>query len=109
MRAIITLIIIFIGFSVTAQHEWEFKKEKDGIKASTRKVDNSSIDEYMVKTRIKGTIESFVGVVQDMDIYTDIFDDTEKATIMQKEGDHMVELLIRTGAPFPFNALVAGE
>lgn len=102
MRIVITGLIMSFCLSMSAQHDWVFKKEKDGIKAYTRKVDGSGIDEYKVTTRIKGSIESFVGVVQDMDIYTDIFDDTEEASIVHKEGDHTIELLIKTGVPFPF-------
>lgn len=102
MKILTTGLIMSFCLSLGAQHDWVFKKEKDGIKAYTRKVEGSAIDEYKVSTRIKGTVESFIGVVQDMDIYTDIFDDTEEATIAHKEGDHTIELLIKTGAPFPF-------
>lgn len=49
--------------------KWEFWKEKDGVKVYTRLNTGSKIKELKMETVYKGTLSSFVAVIQDLTSY----------------------------------------
>jgi len=100
MKSTIVLFLSLLSFTLVGQ-EWEFQKEVEGIKAYNRPVKDSKFKEYRVEAEIEGTLESMVAVLQDMDIYLDIFPDQKKAILVNYEGETHFEIFLHTKTPFP--------
>lgn len=100
MRSIIIVFICLISISLFGQ-DWDFQKETEGIKAYNRTVANSKFKEYRIETEIEGSLESMVAVLQDMDVYLDIFADQKEATVIKSSGQTHFEIFQHTKTPFP--------
>jgi len=100
MKSTIILLLSLASISLYSQ-DWEFQKEVDGIKAYNRSVTGSGFKEYKVEGEIEGTLESMVAVLQDMDIYLDIFPDHKEASIINSDGNTHFEIFLHTKTPFP--------
>jgi len=100
MKASISILICLLSISLIGQ-DWTFQKEVEGIKAYNRPVNKSKFKEYKIEAEIVGSLESIVAVLQDIDIYLDIFPDNKKATIISTSGETHFEIFLHTKTPFP--------
>lgn len=100
MRNYIVFLLCLLAFSLNAQ-DWEFQKEVEGIKAYNRQVKNSKFKEYKVEAEIEASLESMITVLQDIDIYLDIFPDNKKATVIETNNNDHFEIFLHTKTPFP--------
>lgn len=100
MKSTTILLLCFLSLTLSGQ-DWEFQKEVEGIKAYNRSVLNSSFKEYKVEAELEGSLESIVAVLQDMDIYLDLFQDHKSANVIDSDGKTHFEILIHTKTPFP--------
>ncbi len=101
---IIRLTTFFIAFifmsSLAGQSNWNQRKDVDGIKAFTRKIDWTKFDEYRIETRMKGNLSALLAVFKDFDIYPELFDGIDGVTTHVDEPDKYVNY-ITVDAPFP--------
>ena len=100
MRSIVIFFFSLLSLSLCGQ-DWDFQKETEGIKAYNSTVSNSKFKEYRIEAEIEGTLESMVTVLQDMDIYLDIFPDHKEATVIHSDGKTHFEIFLHTKTPFP--------
>lgn len=100
MRYLILIISLFLAHSLVGQ-EWEFKKEVDGIKAYHQSIETSKFKRYRITSEFEGKLEGMVAILQDIDIYTEIFGDLGEAILVEESGETHFELLSRTKTPFP--------
>ena len=100
MRSLTILLLCFISIALYSQ-DWDYQKEVEGIKAYNRPVADSKFKEYRVEAEIEGSLEAMVGILQDMDIYLDIFPDQKEATLVNSHGETHFEIFLHTKTPFP--------
>lgn len=100
MRSYLTLLLCSVSFISFAQ-DWEFQKEVEGIKAYNRLVKNSKFKEYKIEAEIESSLESMITVLQDIDIYLDVFPDNKKATVIKTNNNDHFEIFLHTKTPFP--------
>lgn len=103
MRNLILPFILIISFTCLAQEgytEWELKKEKDGIKAHTRKRPGIKFNEYLVEATIEADFNQLMAIFKDFDSYTSIFPGTEDTKVYLDEGNEYVTY-IKFDIPFP--------
>jgi len=100
MKAIIISLLSLICIPASGQ-DWDFQKEVDGIKAYNRPVSESKFKEYRIEAEIEGSLESIVAVLQDIDIYLDVFQDHKEASIIESDYKTHFEIFIHTKTPFP--------
>jgi len=100
MKSLLIFILVVLSVNLYSQ-DWDFQKEVDGIKAYNRSVTNSKFKEYKVEAEIEGTLESIVSVLQDMDIYLDLFNDHKEASLIDSDGETHFEIFLHTKTPFP--------
>ena len=100
MRYIVLLICLCFSSSILGQ-EWEFKKEDDGIQAYHQSVDDSKFKRYRITCELEGQLTSMVAILQDINVYTDIFSDLGYAEYVKQNDQIHFELISRTKTPFP--------
>jgi len=101
MRIVFFGLFLMISCNSLCGQDWDLKKEVEGIKAYHQEVNSTKFKRYKIETEIKGTLESLVAILQDIDIYTDIFSDLRDAELIKSKDQNHLELLLRTKTPFP--------
>ncbi len=95
---IISILILPLAFS---QNDWKLKKERKGIKVYTRAVEGSGFKQFKGITEVGAPLSSIIGVLMDIDSYTEWSPKTAEARVLEKEGDHRTIHYIKTNAPWP--------
>jgi len=65
----IYLIFLIVPFSLFAQKDWVFKKEKNGIKIYNRHSDISRLDDIKVEVDLPGNIFQLADILSDVEKY----------------------------------------
>lgn len=68
ITGLLTWLLFFSGTTISSK-KWDFWKEREGIKVYTRVNTGSRIKELKMETVYRGTLSSFVAVLQDFDSY----------------------------------------
>lgn len=100
MRFLIFVLLSFGVQDLSAQTEWNLKKEKDGIQAYTRKHEGSKFNEYKVETTLDATVEQMFALFKDFDSYMDIFPGTADFKVIHDEPAHHITYT-KIKIPFP--------
>ena len=91
---------LIIALAPIHDHQWELKKDKDGILIYTKHVEGSGLKAIKATTTFNASIETCAAILRDIDHLTDLFPDTKIAKkISQTENDqvHYLEM----DAPWP--------
>ncbi|MCF6364983.1 MAG: START domain-containing protein [Bacteroidales bacterium] len=59
-----------LSFNLRTNGDWKLVKNKDGIKAYTRKVENSDIKQVKVTANVKSNLTALVAIVRDVSSHT---------------------------------------
>jgi len=77
---------IMLSLSLTAQNDWQLKKDQDGIKVYTKSTENSHYDELKVEMTLTATLSSLAALILDIDNYHNWSFNTEKAYVLKRVG-----------------------
>jgi hypothetical protein len=89
-----------ISTALFGQDGWELKKDKDGIKAFTKRVEGSAMKAIKATTEFNCSLETCVAVLRDIPHLVELFPDCEKAKkIKQTENEQVHYLHLK--APWP--------
>ncbi|KAA3634490.1 MAG: hypothetical protein DWQ02_11320, partial [Bacteroidetes bacterium] len=61
--------LLFFAGTMPETKKWDFWKERDGVKVYTRLNTGSKVKELKMETTYKGSLSSFVAVLQDLSSY----------------------------------------
>jgi len=105
MTAKMKATLFFLLFSTFlsssfAQTNWELRKDEDGIKVFTRKVNGSSIREFRAEAVMEGKLSNFVAVMQDVENYDELFTNQEESKILDISDTVHIHYVI-TDTPWP--------
>ena len=87
--------------SATAQTDWEFRKERNGIRIYTRDVEGSALKATRAETVFDAPVENCISVLKDVDGFTGLFPSCTYAERVSVAGDTTQTQYIRLKAPWP--------
>ena len=88
-RFLTLTVILTASISLSAQSEWELKKDKDGIKVFTRDVVESSFNEFKGETVIKNvSITDVLDIIFDVKNYDKLFPDLSDPKVIKQMGKY---------------------
>ena len=99
-RFLLVIMFVLLSSFGWSQDNWEFKKEEDGIKVYTRKVEGASLDAFKGEGNISASLETILAVLRDGDRYTDWSPDCTVSVQKENTAKRQVNYSV-TEAPFP--------
>jgi hypothetical protein len=101
LSGILLLLLIFSEESLSAQNNWILKKDKDGIKISTRQSDHSKFNDIKVEMDLTGNINQLSGILTDVARYTEWCYSTKKSAIIKKVNSNKLIYYSQINTPWP--------
>jgi hypothetical protein len=86
-----------------SQPNWNFQKEKNGIKVSTRPSKASKFDEIKAELDIKTSPSKFISVISDVEKYPFWVYGTKKTKLIERLNNEEIIYHSEISAPFPFS------
>jgi START domain len=101
-RALIVALLMISGnIPLKAQYSWVVKKEKDGIRVSTRTSDSSKFNDIKVELDLPGNIYQLDAILMDIEKYPQWAYATKSSTLIQKSGVNGLIYYSEIAAPWP--------
>ncbi len=105
MKILETLCVIFIlSYStntVKGQYPWELKKDKDGIRVSSRHTDRSKFNDIKVEMDLPGNIFQLADILLDVDRYYEWSYSISKSELIKKIDKFKLVYHLEVAAPWP--------
>lgn len=95
------LLFIAIIFTSSLSAQWELKKEEDGIKVYTQKVEGSKFNEYRAEGILKGKLERVYEVFSDPSFFLKLDKHTAMVELKERVSPNEMIVYSETDAPFP--------
>jgi hypothetical protein len=95
------LNMVLLAGSLHAQNKWIVRKEKEGIKISTRQSDRSLFNDIKVEMDLPGSIYQLATILMDVDQYTQWSNSLKKSVLIKKEGANKLIYYSEINAPWP--------
>jgi hypothetical protein len=100
-----SLIILTVFFSVaaplSAQSDWELRKEEDGIRVYTREMANSNFQAFRGETEIEASFQDVIGALLDVAGYKEWMPDTKKVEVLEEKSETEIIYYVATSVPWP--------
>jgi START domain len=87
--------------SLFAQKKWVLRKDKEGIKISTRLSDRSKFNDIKVEMDLPGTIFQLAAILTDVDKYAQWAYSTSKSMLIKKISPNKLVYYSEFNAPWP--------
>lgn len=94
---------IMLSLSLTAQNNWQLKKDQEGIRVYTKSTENSHYDELKVEMTLTATLSSLAALILDIDNYHNWSFNTEKSYVLRKIGPGDLYYYTLIHSPWPAN------
>jgi START domain len=100
---ILSCLFIFLFFecSVNGQYNWVLKKEKDGIKVSSRHTDRSRFNDIKVEMDLPGNIYQLADILLHVDDYSKWSYSVSKSEVVKKLNPLKLVYHLEVSAPWP--------
>jgi len=95
------LLIVVLGLSATGQNNWTVKKDKEGIRISTRQSDHSKFNDIKVEADLPGNIYQLANILTDIASYPQWSYSTKTAVLIKKENPNKYIYYSNYSAPWP--------
>jgi hypothetical protein len=100
--ALIFLATCCLSGRISAQEEWEFVTEKDGIKVYTRQENGTNFKSFKGETDLMSTVAEVLAIVQDVEKFSDWDEDISQIKIIEQEKDKTLKYYVVYNVPWPF-------
>ncbi|HEY8734323.1 MAG TPA: START domain-containing protein [Puia sp.] len=94
-------ILIHSGMPLSAQKRWILKKDKDGIKISTRESNRSRFNDIKVEMDLTGNIYQLAVILKDVNRYTEWCYGTKKSMLVKITTSDNLIYYSEISAPWP--------
>jgi START domain len=94
-------VLFFSGATLSAQNNWVLKKDKDGIKISTRPSSHSKFNAIKVEMDLPGNIYQLVGILTDIPKYTEWCYSIKQSVVVKKPGTSSLIYYSEINTPWP--------
>lgn len=102
-RSLTLLLALLLISSVgVAQDDWEFIRDKEGIKVYTRLNEGRSFKEFKSTMVINAELTSFLAVLQDVEALGDWGHNVKKVNLIRRSSDTLQVYYAEAKAPFPY-------
>ncbi len=100
---ILCALIFFLcpGSSVKGQYNWVLKKDKEGIKVSSRHSDRSKFNDIKVEMDLPGNIYQLLNILLDVDKYSEWSYSVSKSELVKKISPSKLFYHLEVTAPWP--------
>ncbi|MCD4682619.1 MAG: START domain-containing protein [Bacteroidales bacterium] len=101
MKKLLTIFLcLLLTASIYSQGEWEIRKEEDGIKVYTRKVEGSKIQEFKAIAIMDAKLSSVIAVMKDVNNYPDFLKNLVETRLLEANDTFQMHYLINK-TPWP--------
>jgi hypothetical protein len=100
---IICILFLFLspGSSVKGQYNWVLKKDKEGIKVSSRHSDRSKFNDIKVEMDLPGNIYQLLNILLDVNTYSQWSYSVSKSELIKKISPLKLVYHLEVSAPWP--------
>lgn len=93
--------LFFLAMNVSAQSDWELRKERNGIRVYTKDVPGASLKAIRAETVFDAPVSTCISVLKDVEGFTSLFPDCYHSERISVDGDTVQTQYIRLKAPWP--------
>jgi hypothetical protein len=97
------LEMVLMGKPLLAQNNWILKRDKEGIKISTRQSDRSRFNDVKVEMDLPGNIRQLADILIEVDRYNQWSYSTKKSVLVKKITPNKLIYYSEISAPWPVN------
>jgi hypothetical protein len=97
------LFLVSTSMVTTAQVSWKQESYKDGITIYSGKIENSDFKSIKAQMFVKGSIHTFVAILQDIENLPDWGYHLKYTELLKKSGDTVQIYYAEIISPFPFD------
>jgi START domain-containing protein len=97
----ICLFLLTNAISIFAQDNWVLKKEKDGIKVSSRPSAYSKFNALKIETDLTGNVSQLAAILLDVEKYTEWAYATKTCVLIKKISDNEIIYYSEIDVPWP--------
>jgi START domain len=94
-------IFLFLISSVKGQYKWVLKKDKEGIKVSSRHSDRSKFNDIKIEMDLPGNIYQLVNILLDVNNYSQWSYSVSKSELIKKISPLKLFYHLEVSAPWP--------
>src|SRR5580698_151132 len=94
-------IFLFLISAAKGQYNWVLKKDKEGIKVSSRHSDRSKFNDIKVEMDLPGNIYQLLNILLDVDKYSQWSYSVSKSEIVKKLTPFKLVYHLEVSAPWP--------
>ena len=87
--------------SVFGQNDWVLKKEKDGIKISSRHSDHSKFNDLKIEVDLRGNLSQISAILLDVEKYPQWAYGTKTCVLVKKINNNEIIYYSEIGVPWP--------
>ena len=98
---IIWNLILLSGTYLFAQKSWVLKKDKDGIKVSSRETNRSKFNDIKVEMDLPGNISQLADILIDVDKYSQWSYSVRKTSVVKRISPFSLVYYMEIDAPWP--------
>lgn len=96
------IICLFIFTNSVAQTDWKLHKNSNDIQLWTRKLEDSSLKEFKLKTKIKLEIKTMFRFIRDVEKMSLWYEKVKSVKLLKKLNENEAIYLLEYDLPFPF-------
>jgi START domain len=97
----IFFILLLFANTSKGQYNWILKKDKDGIKVSSRHTDRSKFNDIKVEMDLPGNIFQLADILLDVDKYSEWSNSVSKSEVIKKVSPLKLVYHLEISAPWP--------
>jgi hypothetical protein len=97
----IFFILLLFANTSKGQYNWILKKDKDGIKVSSRHTDRSKFNDIKVEMDLPGNIFQLADILLDVDKYSEWSNSVSKSEVIKKASPLKLVYHLEISAPWP--------
>jgi len=96
------LLLFLTAFSLQNENTWKKSLDKDEIVIYTRKVETTSVKEFLAKAEMEGSIKKFKQIMSEVDAYENWMPNVKSAEVIKERSQNDFTYHMKLNAPFPF-------
>ena len=100
-RFIIGFLLISISCVVQSEEGWTLRKEGNGIKVFTKKVENSEFNAFRAETVVDATLSTLMAVHADVEYVNEWLKDCSEAQLLTEFDPNGYAVYFKTDSPWP--------
>ncbi len=98
---VLAIALMVIAMPSQAENEWELIREEDGVRIYSRNSDDSPFIRVKAVSNARGSLASFVALMNDVDNFKNWMHATKKSTLIERSGPYTYTYYMHSDLPWP--------